>query len=144
MSNILNQCESYNIDNINSSLMSITKNETSTISSLFFNIDGNKTNFDHFSVILKSIDHKFSAIGLAETNTDPEIASTFIIPGYTSYYQQTRKDKKSGSGVALYILNKFNATVIDDLSMCTNDIESIVIKITNLDKSVYFGIRGSL
>ena len=139
MSSLLSQCKSHDISTLNSSLESITKSTECIMSSLFFNIDGNYTNFDHFSVILKSINHKFSAIGLAETNTDPETASTFVLPGYTSFYQKTRKNKRSGTGVALYISKELNATVVDDLSMCTTDIESIVIKVTNLDRPIYYG-----
>ncbi len=94
ISSLLSQCKSHDVSTLNSSLESITKSTECTMSSLFFNIDGNYTNFDHFSVILKSINHKFSAIGLAETNTDPETASTFVLPGYTSFYQKNSQKQK--------------------------------------------------
>ena len=139
ISSLLNQCKSYDVQTLNSSLYPLTSDTDCNLSSLFFNIDGNPTNFDHFSVILKSIDHKFDVIGLAETNTDPAVSSSYVLPGYTSFYQNTRKGKRSGTGVALYVTNELNATVVNELSECTNDIESIVIKVTNLCKPLYLG-----
>ena len=44
----------------------------SCFSSLFFNLDGNKSNFDNFAVELERHAHTFSVIGLAETNTSPD------------------------------------------------------------------------
>ena len=37
-------------------------------STLFLNLDGNKTNFDELAINLSQLKHKFSVIGLAETN----------------------------------------------------------------------------
>ena len=44
---------------------------SASFSTYFYNIDGNKTNFDEFSVKLRSIKEELSVIGLAETNIDP-------------------------------------------------------------------------
>ena len=73
------------------------------------NIDGNSTNFDNFAIQLQSISHKFSVIGLAETNTDPENGNLYQIKDYSSCYQSRffckakNKPKSKGSGLCLYI-----------------------------------------
>ena len=141
ISNLLNRCKSYNIKSLNVTTQSLaSENEGKLLSSLFFNIDGNKTNFNHFSVLLKSMSHTFNAIGLAETNTSPCSSGPFTIPNYTSYYQDTREGKFSGTGVALYIHNSLNITVVDEISECSPDIESLITKTTNTDHPVYYGV----
>ena len=66
-SNILNQCDAYSTQQVTSLYRSL---QTQAFSSYFLNIDGNKTNFDHLVVELSMFNFDFSAIGLAETNTD--------------------------------------------------------------------------
>ena len=110
------------------------------LSSFFLNIDGNFTNFDHLLAILKSIKHDFKAIGLAETNTDIEASSPFQIPNYIPFYQKTREGKKSGSGVCLYIHKSLTAVTVPEMSLCTTDIESLILKTTNTDNPLYFGV----
>jgi hypothetical protein len=91
------------------------------ISMYFLNIDGNQTNFDELIVEMHQYKHKFSVIGLAETNVDPSISNTYQIPGYYSFYQATQTGKKKGSGVALYIKDCFNATLDSNRSQITNN-----------------------
>ena len=110
------------------------------LSNLFLNIDGNFTNFDQFCAELKCIDHKFTAIGLAETNTDPKTSGTYTIPSYKGYYQDVQENKKSGSGVALYIHESFSVTKIDEISECSEDIECIFLKSTNTNVPFIFGV----
>ena len=147
MSKMLNSCMSYTIDSLNKAIKSQFNEPDDTafqssmsLSSIFLNIDGNFTNFNHFQAILKGIQHEFLAIGLAETNTNPNTSSLYSLPNYTPFYQKTRCDKKSGTGVALCIHDSLNATKIDDLSHCNTNIESLVVKITTTDKPLYFGV----
>ena len=144
MSHILNSCKSYNTKSLNLAINSVfdetgVKPEHIT-SSFFLNIDGNSTNFDHFLVLLKGISHKFKAIGLAETNTGPNNSKPFQIPSYKQYYQHTREGKLKGTGVALYIHESLNVTLVNDVSECTTDIESLVYKVTNTVKPLYYGV----
>ena len=81
-----------------------------TFSTYFTNIDGNSSNFDELLVNLKSINNSFSVIGLAETNTSPCSKDVFVLPGYTSCYQECSPGKHKGTGVALYVNNSFNFT----------------------------------
>ena len=91
-----------------------TSNEL--LSSFFLNIDGNKTNFDQLLVLLKSINHQFSAIGLAETNIGPDMSSLYCMPGYTAFYQNIRENKLKGTGVALYLHDTLNGVVVNEVS----------------------------
>ena len=145
ISKILNSCTSYTIESLNKAIKSqvITDDNTAQslqMSSFFMNIDGNFTNFNHFQTILKGIHHDFLAIGLAETNTSPDTSALYSLSNYTSFYQQTRSDKKSGTGVALYIHESLNATQVSELSHCNTNIESLVVKITTNDKPLYIGV----
>ena len=140
LSGILDKCNMFTIQSLNDKLNDLTPRDAlvnNILSSFFLNIDGNFSNFDHLQVILKGIAHTFSAIGLAETNLGPKASAPFILPGYTSYYQEIREDKKSGTGVALYVHKSLNAAVVDELSHCTKDLESIIVKITNLAKPIF-------
>ena len=83
------------------------------LSSIFLNIDGNPTNFDQFCAELKCFNHKFTAIGLAETNTEASSSSMYKIPQYNEYYQETREGKQTGTGVALYIHESIKVEKID-------------------------------
>ena len=100
-------------------------------STYFVNIDGNTTNFDSLLVELKRINHKFSVIGIVETNTDSPLQDLFQIPGYNSFYQSTVGNKAKGTGVALYVADFLNAEEIDNLGLCTPDIESLFVQISH-------------
>ena len=65
-----------------------------SFSTIFLNIDGNKTNFDEFVSEYKSMNFGFSAIGLAETNLDPALKELYNISDYTSFYQSPVETKK--------------------------------------------------
>ena len=108
-SNILENCKlfkSISELNRNFELKGVTNKNFSTI---FQNIDGNRSNFDNFAVHIKQIDHKFSVIGLAETNTTPENKNLYNLDDYTSMYQETDPKKQKGTGVALYVHNSLTA-----------------------------------
>ena len=107
---------------------------------MFFNIDGNKSNFDCFVAELSSINHEFSIIGLAETNIDPSLKNLYPITNYNSFYQDTIDNKNKGTGVALYVHNSLNAVVNQELSQITSDIESLFVNITHHDKNINVGV----
>ena len=110
------------------------------LTTLFYNIDGNKSNFDIFAAELAAINFKFSVIGLAETNTDSQQASLYPIDNYSSFYNETLPRKSKGTGVALYVHNSFNAVKNKSLCTITADIESLFLKLTYGDKYVDVGI----
>ena len=111
--------KNFSTDALNAKIESLKKDSTSFtnhLSTLFINIDGCLTNFDHLLVILKSINHTFSAIGIAETNIGPNSAKPYVIPGYNSFYQEITEDKSKGTGVCLYVSNSLSATINETFS----------------------------
>ena len=110
-------------------------------SHLFYNIDGNSTNFDEFLCnYVKTVDHKFSIIGLAETNTEKENKDVYKLEGYTSCYQSPKVGKQKGTGVCLYINEKYNFTELSGISSITDNLESLFVKLTNVDEPTIVGV----
>ena len=136
-SKILEQCKSLSTTQINEVF---NETNTTTFSSYFLNIDGNNSNFDHFAAEISRFDAKFSAIGLAETNTSPSLSHLYQISHYTSYYQDPLPDKHKGTGVALYIHNSLNATVDCTLSQTTPNLETLFVTIINTQKPITIGV----
>jgi len=118
----------------------INTNKPDTFSLFFNNLDGNATNFDSISVELKKIGHKFTAIGLCETNIDSHHKSLYDMDGYDSIYQSRLPGKSKGSGLGLYIDEKFVYEELPDLCLCTPDIETLFVKLTNTEKSITLGV----
>ena len=142
--NILEKCKSYSTNCLNRVISHLLNNENQSnddvLSSLFLNIDGNATNFDQFLGELKSIKHNFTAIGLAETNVDAQISNVSQIPHYRGYYQSPQEGKKSGTGVALYVHESINVSIIEELSEVSSDIECLFLKTTNTNVPITFGV----
>ena len=127
ISDILKNCTRYNtINNFNCLInQTVLKNENFSI--LFQNIDGNKTNFDAFAVNESQLKHKFSVVGLAETNFEPCNKDLFGLNDNTSDYQDINSSKFKGTGVALYIHNSLKATQNTALCKTTPDFESLFV-----------------
>ena len=143
ISNILETCKTFNISQLNSSILSsIQKNFLST---LFLNIDGNATNFDSFAAQISQFKHNFSVIGLAETNTDTANSCLFPLKDSSCYQNRffnysKNQPKDKGTGVCLYVHNSLNFTKICHLSMCKESIESLFITITSLPEPIIVGV----
>ena len=71
----------HSIEDFNK-LASNTKVSSVPLSTLFVNIDGNRSNFDTFAAQLHLVEGGFSAVGLAETNTDPSNKDLYKLDGY--------------------------------------------------------------
>ena len=134
-SKILEQCKPNTIDYVNSQIGSHTD-----FSTLFHNIDGNKTNFDCLTAELSLPESKFAVIGLAETNTEPAQSSLYPLEGYNSFYNDTMPDKTKGTGVALYVHNSFNATINKNACTVTHDIESLFLNVTKNETQINVGV----
>ena len=140
LSEVLESCRAFTCQEFKKLIQSIKTEDDPLISSLFLNIDGNKTNFNTFLAELKRMNYDFPIIGLAETNTDQPLKDLFQIKNYTSFYQSTLRGKLKGSGVSIYVKNDLNASVIDNLCHCNPDIESLFVEISNAPKPVIYGI----
>ena len=139
VSNILENCSLCSISDVNKILSLNPEPSMNQFSTLFLNIDGNKTNFDHFASELRTYTHMFSVIGLAETNIDPELKDLYQISEYNSYYQSVCDGKRKGTGVALYIHTSFNCTINHSLSHFSPNLECIFVTITNTTKPITVG-----
>ena len=95
ISKILNECRGYNkadfsqvVKRLQKTCQSNKNGNDSLFSTFFLNIDGNFSNFDQLVSEVHGLDHKFSAIGLVETNIDAEHKDLYKISDeYTSIYQ---------------------------------------------------------
>ena len=144
LSEILENCRQYSTAELNPILNGIntlaTEESLDSFSTYFSNIDGNETNFDKFLCNLAGINHQFSVIGVAETNIDPCNKDLYKIDNYSSCYQLKKCDKKKGSGVALYIHDKYSYTVLESVSCRTDNLESMFVKISNTAEPVIVGV----
>ena len=113
-SRVLEECKNYEISEINA--FSENENEATLFSTQFYNIGGNKSNFDNFAANIKALKQNFSVIGLAETNTNPNHGNLYPLDGYKPFYSPCMKDKSIGTGVALYVEQLFNPTILDHLA----------------------------
>ena len=147
ISDILSDCRSYSkgdftetVNNIqNTSQVSTGKNDI--FSSFFLNIDGNFSNFDQLVTEIHGLNHEFSVLGLAETNIDAEDKDLYKISDkYTSVYQSKLTNKKKGTGVGVYVNNKFTFEVLEELSVCNSSIECLFISITNTLEPLTVGV----
>ena len=127
MSDVLESCKQYSIKNFNSSIQPLLDSNYGRI--LFQNIDGNRTNFDALVLALDQIQPKFHVIGLAETNIESDESSVYSMEGYNSFYQSKLACKSKGTGVALYISDKFSAVINTHLSQVSKNLETLFVTI---------------
>ena len=82
LNNLLESCSSHSVADLNKLVTDNKFNSHNNFSSYFLNIDGNKSNFDHLASELGSISHKFSVIGIAETNVEEAHKDLYKLDGY--------------------------------------------------------------
>jgi hypothetical protein len=126
MCDILKNCKAYSIKEVDTFIKPYFKQNLTMI---FQNVDGNRTNFDSFSLELDRISEKFHVIGLAETNVGAEESNVYNIEGYNCFYQAKQVNKAKGSGFALYLMKSLNGVVNDELSWVSKNLETLFITI---------------
>ena len=136
ISEILNSCKSYNIEQFNE----LMKHQGPNLAVLFNNIDGASTNFDTFSADLSLIKTKFAAVCLAETNLEEEHGKLYDLPGYIPILQSKLPGKSKGSGLGIFLNDQFTYSPCITQNQCTKNLESFFIKINNLEKTVTIGV----
>ena len=136
ISDMLESCKSYTLKEFNTLMKPHFENNCSMI---FQNIDGNKTNFDAFTMELDRIAGKFQFIGLAETNVTIDESSVYHLEGYNRFYQDKYVNKVKGSGVALYIKDTLNGVVNDELSWVSENLETIFVTVQH-DEPLHVGV----
>lgn len=130
MKKIFESCKNYSPNKFNQYIKSCDGTEQK-FTTLFYNIDGNASNFDTLLADISRYKHTFSIIGIAETNTDADCKDLYQMPGYNSDYNEKMAGKSKGSGVALYIRENLIYTRIEKLCTCTQNLESLFINVTN-------------
>ena len=136
MSDILENCKTYSIKDLNTIIKPYLEQNFSMI---FQNVDGNRTNFDSFNLELDRITEKFHVIGLAETNVGIEESAVYNIEGYNCFYQDKLAGKSKGTGVALYLKNNLNGVVRNELSWVTKNLETLFLTIQH-EEPVHIGL----
>ena len=140
-SQILEDCKNYDHKKLNNLISNTDELRNNNLSSLFINIDGNKSNFDSLVTELHRIEHKFSVVALAETNIDSSEKDLYCLSeDYVSVYQSKIENKKKGSGLGLYINKKFNFTMNDSLSLCNQNIEALFVNISGIERTTVVGV----
>ena len=144
LSEILENCKNYSKNQFLNLISKVEqeKNPNKQIFSTYFlNIDGNKTNFNQLTAELKSIQHKFSVIALAETNVDDTQKELYTLgDDYTPVYQSKIDGKAKGSGLGLYIKNNITHESINELSACNENIEYKFVKLTQSKEPTTIGV----
>ena len=141
ISNVLNNCKSVrDIASFNETTGPTENSKNHRFSTLFENIDGNKSNFDEFAILAQQLKHNFSVIGLAETNIDPTNRDLYPLSNYNSFYQEKDPNKSKGSGVALYVHESLTATINTSISSRTNNLESLFVTINPGTSDIHVGV----
>ena len=133
-------CKAYNKSKFSNLLKSFNDKEGQSTSAIFSNIDGNASNFDMFATEISGVNNSFSFIGIAETNIDSDLKDLYKIPGYSSEYNNKFPGKSKGSGVGLYILDSFVYNRLDEFCICTPNLESVFVSVTNMSKPQTIGV----
>ena len=136
MSDILETCTEYSHKDLNTHM---TPHMQKNFSTIFQNIDGNKTNFDAFSLELERISENFQIIGLAETNISAEEKNVYQLDGYNAFYQNKHVNKAKGTGVAIYAKENLNVVVNSDLSWVTQNLETLFVTVQH-DEPLHVGV----
>lgn len=77
---------------------------------------------------------------MAETNSDACQKDLYNLIGYKSIYQSKIANKEKGSGLGIYIDEKFEFCSRDELNQCTANLESLFITLTNTIKPLTIGV----
>ena len=71
---------------------------------------------------------------------DTDQGDLYHLPGYEPIIQSKIPGKKKGSGLAMYANEKLVHSHCDVQSQCSKNLETLFIKITNLDKPMALGV----
>ena len=94
-------------------------NQDYNLNFYFYNIDGNKSNFDTLA----------GEIGLAETNVNAEHKDLYKLSNYNNFYTDRLPNKSYGTGIALYVHDSFSVKVSHDACSTHPHIETIFAQV---------------
>ena len=129
---VLTNCKESKIQDI--------RYDNKNLSLLFNNIDGMSSNFDSLHSLLGATKSRFGIVAIAETNIEPHHKDLYTLPGYQSIFGEKRKGKRKGSGVGIYFNESYVTDICRELTVCSPDVESLVVKINNLDSPIIISV----
>ena len=96
--------------------------------SLFhLNIKSLPKHYDELQIFLKSLEHKFSIVGLTETWLDENKHDLYDLPDYNCIHRY--REGRRGGGVSLCLRNGIPHTSRNDLEYFDSEMESVFIEI---------------
>ena len=120
--NNLGKCSMYTIDEFTN----IVSDNYFTL--MNFNIRSFHRNNQSLNAFLNSFsNNNLHAIVLSETWNSNATVDLCSIEGYNSFH--TYRQSSRGGGISIFTLNIFKSLKIDDISWCTENIESCVVKL---------------
>lgn len=114
---------------------STTQTDFPHITIINYNIRSFRANGDEFKAMLQSLDAHPEIIIPTETWLNEDESALYSIEGYNAYHT-TRVDSRGG-GVSIFCLREYVCHQLPTLSICTNTIESCVVRISLLDHDLY-------
>ena len=103
------------------------------------NIRSISRNFDKLRLFLENSGNNCSVIGLTETWLTPNISHLFSISGFDFVYRNRKE--RMGGGVGLYIPNKFEYSIHEELNVMTDVVESLFVEMVNPNgKNILIGV----
>ena len=137
--NVLNNCKSLSKTDIDHTVIKGMGQES--LSVFFNNLDGMASNFDQMLALLSGLKSKFSIIGFTETNINEIHMGLYQIPGYNSVFSDKYQNKHKGSGIGFYLNETIIHEKIEELTVCTSDIETLFVKLLDTNnKQIHVGI----
>ena len=107
----------------------LNKFPNNEFSLLNYNIRSFHCNKQSFATFLESFPNNFDIIVLSETwNTSSTVGLCFL-ESYDSHH--TIREHSRGGGVSVFVSRNFNSFRVNELCLCTDDIESCVVKISS-------------
>ncbi len=132
---VLDKCSFYKLKTVDQAV-----EEGCDFKTMFYNIDGNKTNFDTFATQFYMQKITYSVVALVETNTSADKGSLYQLSNYSHFYGDKIPNKAKGTGVCMYVHESFNATVNNKLCTTTKNLESLFVTINKGEIKLNVGV----
>ena len=107
----------------------LTKISQDSFSVLHLNVRSLNKNFESFKQLLCNLKFEFRIICLSETWCDDNSSSLFELPDYNLLFQN--RVSRKGGGVCIYLHKSLIYKERNDLSINSDDIQSLSVEITN-------------
>ena len=111
-----------------------SNDDQSNFNTYFYIIDGNKSNYNVFTAELTKLQDNFSIFGICETNVNSDQKE------HNSFYNDKLEGKKSGTGIAPYVHEKFNAIKNIVASTTQPHLECIFLQVTKGKLNMNVGV----